>query len=125
MRRHNFARLNLLRRQRVQYPVADEIGQSRLIEMLQLTPTAPRKMLAWRSDAVWAGDQATSGFQPVPRRCKGYMATIGGHTIAARGHSKDWVCITHRHALACDVVAINLFGRCALDCRRQAVCVVY
>jgi hypothetical protein len=110
MRGHNFARFNLLRGKRVQYPVANEVRQSRLIKMLKLASPAQRKMLTWRINAVRAGDQATGGIQPVPRRCKGYMAPVGGHTIAARGHSQDQVSIIHRHALACAVAAINLFG---------------
>ena len=83
MRGHYVARLNLLRSERMQHPVADKIGQTSLIQMLQLATAANREMRARRIGMVRAVDQTAAGIKAISGRCERHMPPICGNAVAA------------------------------------------
>ena len=93
--------------QRVGNPLGEETTVAFGIEMLQAAAATGAEMLARRLDMVRAADQAAIVVQPVKRRRKGDVASIGGDAVALGGDAQDQVGIGSRgHRHSCKLAGI-------------------
>ena len=87
--------LEPLPQRRVHHPVADELRQRRLVEVLQLAPAASPEVAARRLGTVRAGFERPVRPHDIARRRQRHMPPRCRDAIAFRGDADDFLALAH------------------------------
>ncbi len=105
----------------IDHPVGDELGQRRIVRVLQLAPAAMREMAARRGLMMRAGGDPAALVHPVARHCACDMAAGGGDAVTLGGEADNGFGRGHEAAAsASDTLSASCVGVKAAPARRAA-----
>ena len=82
----------------IAHPVADELLEGRIVQMLQFAAATCAEMAAGRHCMMRPVGERTIDLHQITRRCAGNMAAAGGNAIAARSDADDLFGCAHSKA---------------------------